>query len=187
MPEAVPPVEEVEDSDYDNPESHALHLPSELISSRTLSPTGKILANMEAKLRFAQATDALSGLRRSLAIRAELSKYKDTQVRGQHANTRARAVLSTAEEKTATYAARYRRARSAYFRLMGPGDWEDTLRALKDGDIRTMATHQDETARTARAGPREGYRTVSWIYMAPGNTEELGEGGCSEKPWISTH
>ena len=57
MPEAVPPVE---DSGYYNPESHALHLPSELISSRTLSPTGEILANMEAKLRFAQATDALS-------------------------------------------------------------------------------------------------------------------------------
>ena len=70
---------------------------------------------------------------------------------------------------------------------MGPGDWEDTLRALKDGDIRTMATHQDETTRTARAGPREGYRMVSWIYVAPGDTEELGEGGCSEKPWISTH
>ena len=49
-----------------------------------------------------------------------------------------------------------------------------------------MVTHQDETARTARSGPREGYHTVSWIYMAPGNTEELGEVGCSEKPWIST-
>ena len=75
---------------------HTLHLPSELISSRTLSPTGKFLANMEAKLRFAQATRALSGLRRSLAIRAELSKSKDTQVRGQHANTCAKILFAFA-------------------------------------------------------------------------------------------
>ena len=101
-PEAVPPVE---DSDYDVPKSHALHLPSEPISSRMLSPTGKILANTEAKLRFAQATDASSGLCRSLAIRAELSKYKDTQVGGRRASTHACALLSTAEEKTVTYAA----------------------------------------------------------------------------------
>ena len=117
MLEAAPPVE---DNDYDNLESHALHLPSELISSPTLSPTGKILANMEAKLHFVQATDTLSGLCRSLTIRAELSKYKDTQVRGQHANTCAHALLSTAEEKIATYATRYRCARLAYFQLMGP-------------------------------------------------------------------
>ena len=127
-----------------------------------------------------QATDALSGLHRSLAICAELLKYKATQVRGQRANTRARALLSTAHEKTATYAARYRRARLAYLQLVGPGDWEDTLRVLNDGDVRTLATHQDKAAQTVKAGPREGYRTVSWIYMAPGNTEELGEGGQSE-------
>jgi hypothetical protein len=179
MPEAVSPAE-VEDGDYDSPESVALHLPSGLIGSHPLSPTGQILANMEAQLRFAQATDALSGLRRSLAICAELSKYKATQVRGQRANTRARALLSTAHEKTAAYAARYRRARLAYLQLVGPGDWEDTLRVLNDGDVRTLATHQDKAAQTVKAGPREGYRTVSWIYMAPGNTEELGEGGQSE-------
>ena len=60
---------------------------------------------MEAQLQFAQATDTLSGLRGSLAIRAELSKYKEMQVRGQHANTRTRALLSTAQEKTAAFAA----------------------------------------------------------------------------------
>ena len=168
-PEAILPTQQTDD---DNPESDALRLPSELISSHMLSPRSQALANMEARLRFAQATDALSGLRRSLAIRAQLSKYKNTQVKGQHANTRTRALLSTAQEKTAAHAARYRRARMAYSQLMGPGDWEDTLKPLMDGDIRTLATHQDEAVLTARTGPREGHRIVSWIYMIPGSTEE---------------
>ena len=161
-----------EDGDCDEPESSSLHLPSVLIHSRSLSPAGQTLANMEAQLRFAQATDALGGLRRSLAIRAELSKYKEMQVRGQHANTRTRALLNTAQEKTTAYAARYRRARSAYYQLMGPGDWENTLRPLMDGDIRTLTTHQDDAVLTARTGPREGHRIMSWIYMAPGTAEE---------------
>lgn len=71
-----------ENDDQDEPEGIALRLPSELIGSRPLSPLAQTLASVEAPLRFAQATDALSGLRRSLAIRAELSRYKGTQVRG---------------------------------------------------------------------------------------------------------
>lgn len=171
-PEAILPTEL---SDHDNPESDTLRLPSELISSLTLSPASQALANMEAQLRFAQATDALSGLRRSLAVRAQLSKYKNTQVRGQHANTRARALLSTAQEKTDAHADRYRRARLAYFQLVGSGNWEDILKPLMDGDIRTLATHQDEAVLTARSGPREGHRTVSWIYMVPGATQESAQ------------
>jgi hypothetical protein len=171
-PKAILPTEQ---SDDDNPESDNLRLPSELISSHMLSPASQALANMEAQLRFAQATDALSSLRRSLAVRAQLSKYKSVQVRGQHANTRARALLSTAQEKTAAHAAQYRRARLAYFQLMGSGDWEDTLKPLMDGDIRTLATHQDEAVLTAKSGPREGHRMVSWIYMTPGTNEESAQ------------
>ena len=171
-PEAILPTEL---SDNNNPESDTLRLPSELISSLALSPASQALANMEARLRFAQATDALSGLRRSLAVHAQLSKYKNTQVRGQHTNTRARALLSTAQEKTDAYAHQYRRARSAYLRLVGSGNWEDTLKPLMDGDIRTLATHQDEAVQTAKSGPREGHRMVSWIYMTPGTNEESAQ------------
>lgn len=127
---------------------------------------------MEASLRFAQATDALSGLRRSLAIRAELSRYKGTQVKGQHANTRARALLGNADEKTAAYASRYRCARLAYMRLVGPSTWELTLRLLNDADIQTLASHQDDDELTFKTGPHEGHCKVSWIYMMPGSCEE---------------
>jgi hypothetical protein len=158
--------------DQNEPEHATLHLPSDLVGGDALSPLAQTLANMEASLRFAQATDALNGLRRSLAIRAELSRYQGMQVRGQHANTRARALLSSADEKTATYASRYHRARLAYMRLVGSGDWELTLRLLNDADIRTLASHQDEHELTRKTGPREGHRKVSWIYMTPGSCDE---------------
>lgn len=169
IPEAALPLE---DCDCDEPESISLHLPSDLTGSCSLSPAGQALAKMEAQLHFAQATDTLSGLRRSLAIHAELSRYKTTQLRGQHASTHARTLLSTAQEKITTYAARYRRARLAYSQLMGPGDWENTLQPLMDGDIQTLATHQDEAELTAKTGYREGHRIISWIYMVPGTAEE---------------
>ena len=138
-PKAILPTEQTDD---DNPESNALHLPSELLSTRMLSPHSQALANMEAQLRFAQATNTLSGLRRSLAIHVQLSKYKNTQVKGQHAYTHTRALLSTAQEKTAAHTARYRHARMAYSQLMGPGDWEDTLKPLMDGD---KAIHESKS------------------------------------------
>ena len=111
VPETVMPTDTEEE---DKPECATLRLPSELVGSCPFSPRVQSLVNMEASLRFAQATDALSGLRQSLAIRTELSRYKGMQVRGQHANTRMRALLSNAGEKTATFASRYRRARLAY-------------------------------------------------------------------------
>ena len=149
MPEAALPPE---DSNCDEPKSSSLHLPSKLIGSCSLLLASQTLTNMEAKLHFAQATDALSGLRGSLAIHAELSKYKETQVRGQHANTRAQALLRLAQEKTTAYAARYCHARLAYSQLMGSGNWESTLRPLMDGDIRTLTAHQDKAVLTVETG-----------------------------------
>ena len=186
VPETVMPT----DTEEDKPECATLRLPSELVGSCPFSPRVQSLANMEASLRFAQATDAVSGLRQSLTIRAELSRYKGMQVRGQHANTRMRALLAGAEEKTMMFASRYRRARLAYARLMGPGDWECILKPLNDADIRPVSSHQDDEGLTARTGPREGHRRVSWIYMMPGGSEDsiqLSDGVlCAYRSTIST-
>ena len=85
--------------DLETPEHSTLQLPSHLVVAAMLSPNSQYLAKMEARLRHAQAADSLNGLRRSLAIRLELSKYKAAEVRGQHANTRARTLLTNAEGK----------------------------------------------------------------------------------------
>ena len=61
---------------------------------------------------------------------------------------------------------------------MGSGDWECILKPLNNADIRAVSSHQDDGL-TARTGPREGHRRVSWIYMTPGGSEDsiqLNEG-----------
>lgn len=158
------------------PEQSKLYLPSDLPRVQLRLSTSQNLANMEARLRFAQSFDALSGLRRSLAVKAELSQFKKVQVRGQHASTRARGLLDSAEDRISMYTARYRRTRAAYMALVGPGTWESTLKVLADNDIRTLSAHQDEAQLNNRTGRREGYRTVSWIYMSSTAPDELHTG-----------
>lgn len=71
--------------------------------------------------------------------------------------------------------------------LAGSGDWERTLKPLHDMDIRTVASHQDHEELTAKTGPREGHRRVSWIYMVPGSSEDstqLNEGEQESKPCL---
>jgi hypothetical protein len=152
-----------------SPETSPLFLPHAVPAAIRTSPLAKSLASMEAKLRFAQASDALIELRRSLCVRAHLTDYKHREVRGQRPNTRARALLDKAEAKTGAAAERYRCARRAYFELVGPGEWEQTLKVLNKSDIRSMAEDEDEDEQQSRrSGPHEGYRLVSWIWMAPG-------------------
>lgn len=172
-PEAV---QLLDASNLDEPEKCSLYVPSELKPLGPLSSVAKRMVFKEARLRLAQCTDALRGIRRSIALREELSRYKSTQVCGQHANTRARSTLDSAQAKLLAIVARYRRARAALLRLHGPGEWESTLRPLNDSDLRPLPAHQDGDLAT---GPREGYRQLSWIFLGQGatNTElELHEG-----------
>lgn len=114
--------------------------------------------------------EALAGLRRSLCTAAHFTQYKNSQVNGQHANTRARALLTKLDSKTRSHADCYRRARRAYIHLNGPGIQEDILQDLRHEHVRAM---QDSTdAVDARAGPREGHRIVSWIWSVPGTLED---------------
>lgn len=161
-------------------ESIPLLLPSQLPPSMRL-PTTQPLAEMESKLRYAQTTDALGQLRHSLCVQAHLTKYKQEHVRGQRPNTRARALIDAAASRTDLIAERYRQARWAYGQLNGPGDWENSLRPLHARDICTLAEDaEDSTLATVRTGPREGHRTLSWIWRAPGvqdsNSPEMHEG-----------
>jgi hypothetical protein len=127
-----------------------------------------VLSDMEARLRYAQLTDTLSGLRRALSVVAELMRYKHKEARGVGMNTRAQSLIDTAQKKVREYVATYRHSRSAYLALSGPGEWEKTLRELHDGDVRFLSSHQDEPTMGKRDGPREGERLVSWIYTTGG-------------------
>lgn len=150
-----------------SPETSPLFLPHAVAASIRTSPLAKSLVSMEAKLHFAQATDALAELRCSLCMRAHLTDYKHREVRGQRPNTRARALLDRAEVKIDLAAERYRYARQAYLQLVGPGEWEQMLKVLNKSDIRSMAEDEDEEGRK-QSGPCEGHRLVSWIWMTRG-------------------
>jgi hypothetical protein len=168
----------------DTPETSPLYLPHELPLTSQLLRNNCDLVKVEAKLRFAQATDSLAELRRALSVFAHLRSYKIREVRGQRANTRANALVERSQARTNAISARYRDARAAYLKLHGPGEWEQHLKELKKDDIRPLVDHEEEPEKTAsqkrKQGPREGHRTLSWIWMAPGvvanDSEEMHSG-----------
>jgi hypothetical protein len=69
-------VEDTQHQSLLHPESIPLHLPSGVINANLSLPSFIKLDEMEAQLCFAQASDALDELRRSLCICAHFEKYK---------------------------------------------------------------------------------------------------------------
>jgi hypothetical protein len=160
------------------PENVPLFLPSQL--PPTIRASRPLVVKMEQELRYAQATDAIVELRQSLTVCAHLTKYKTDQVRGQHANTRARTLLNKAEARTEGIAARYRVARASYLILAGAGEWESVLKPLHQHDIRTLTMQEHATDQSGSNGLGEGHRTLSWIWITAGTADldstEMHEG-----------
>ncbi|KAF9505610.1 hypothetical protein BS47DRAFT_1433238 [Hydnum rufescens UP504] len=134
-----------DDSDC-HPETQLLRLPSQLPSSTHAS--NPHLADMERKLRYAQAMDSIAELHQSLIICAHLTKYKVDQVSGQNPNTRAWTLLNKAEAQTNRIAMRYSVAQKSYLTLAG-------------------SAHEDDAAQRPRDSPGEGHQTLSWIWITP--------------------
>jgi hypothetical protein len=163
------------------PEDHPLPIPSSLPKAVANETVHYRLAEMERLIRFSQANDALASLRRSLALLGDIRQFKQHRVTGQHAQTRAYAQVMRAQELIDLYAARYRRARSAYVALGGAIDDKSELKELRKEDVRVLTSPQSESMMTLdQLG--EGYRQVSWIYLAPSSTNtnspEYLEGTC---------
>ena len=139
----------------------AFDLPLLLPSSSPAVPVNTSLQDIEWRLRHAQAHDALEGIRRHLRLCSHLYRFKDRFIQGQRANTRARSVIQTAQDKVDEHASRYCRARTALTSLgpvLGKSRWERTFQVLGDEDIRQMTEGE--------AGQSEGKRTLSWIWRS---------------------
>ncbi|KAG6824257.1 hypothetical protein H0H92_007533 [Tricholoma furcatifolium] len=131
------------------------------------------LAEVEWKLRIAQACEALDALRSNLQIWSHLYKFKDRFVRGQHANTRARNSIETVQARIQAAAEEYRAAYVALESLcillcnatdlgeLNVENWRLTLLPLEAGDIRELAEADNERI-------SEGRRVVSWIWRTLG-------------------
>ncbi|KAH7918799.1 hypothetical protein BV22DRAFT_1199825 [Leucogyrophana mollusca] len=158
----------------EKPEDIKLWLPSQLEPSVTCDTR---LQNYEWRLRFAQAGDALNDVRRYVRLESYLLGFKDRNLRGQGANTRARNTLAKVAMRRETAKSRYDAARGALKALggvLGKVGWESAYQELTGNDMRSI---QD-----LLAGETEGRRTLSWIWKTsgilsrPDNDEGLQDG-----------
>ncbi|KAF8132456.1 hypothetical protein EV363DRAFT_1163307 [Boletus edulis] len=163
------------------PENFKLWLPSELMPSTPCSP---LLRHYEWQLRHAQAHDALDSLRQALRCRSYLYKFKDANLRGQGANTRARNLLKKVDTRIEAASVQYQTAYNALTAL-GPllqrSSWQldlQPLRTLRAEDIRAMTDLLD--------GETMGRKSISWIWkvrgaMATTTTDDAAENAIAQE------
>ncbi|KAJ8697361.1 hypothetical protein PTI98_004171 [Pleurotus ostreatus] len=144
------------------PESILLYLPSFFSVDQRASICPSELSHLENRLRFAQATEALTKLRRQLRTRSFAHSYKTRNVHSQGAYTRSRLLQNQIEVRIKAIRVQYMMAREALLSLQGPGDWESSLRPLLPEDIRGI------NERTLTAEEQEEYkRTRMLAGMSP--------------------
>ena len=119
------------------PEHQHLWLPSALPSAQRTHNCSKALVDIEINLREAQCHDILDKIRNVQRGRLAFIGFRNRNVRGQNPNTRAKDTLDRLEDKTKSLAVKYRNSRKALLELLGPGDWEKSLRILRNGDLTT--------------------------------------------------
>lgn len=175
---------------YGHPEESKLFMPSELsvVDRRKYCPPE--LAELEERVRWAEAIDALEDMRNHLRTRSFSNSFKKANITGQIRNSRAREVQARIDDKVRAAELRYRRARGAYMTLHGPGDWEIVLKPLDKSDVRAL----NERERTAQeVHEQEKLRSRLGLGLDPtstiaegrvqAQTSTIGEG--SRRPsWI---
>lgn len=115
-----------------------IHLPSSLSSADRATVCIPGIVDVEDRLRYGQACEALEDLRRQLRTRTFTAKFKTKNVAGQGAYTRTRILQDQIEVKIRSARARYCAARSSLLALRGPGEWEEILQVLKAEDVRAL-------------------------------------------------
>ena len=96
------------------------------------------LFKFEWRLRFAQAHDALSDIRRLLILRLRLHRSKERFACGQYHNTRGVAVLNRVNNRIQLHAKKYRHTHILLQRLateLLTVGWDHQLKPLQDEDI----------------------------------------------------
>ncbi|KDQ26081.1 hypothetical protein PLEOSDRAFT_169883 [Pleurotus ostreatus PC15] len=134
------------------PETMPLFLPSffpKAIRSEICPPD---ICNLEDRLRFVQASEALAKLRRQLQTRSFAHSYKTRNVNSQGAYTHSCLLQNQIEVCIKAIHVVYNIAREALISLRGTGDWQNSLRPLLPEDIRGI------NERTLNAEEQEEYR-----------------------------
>ncbi|KAJ7016357.1 hypothetical protein C8F04DRAFT_1281636 [Mycena alexandri] len=176
--------EERRDSDEPAPraEDIKLWMPSELKPDARRRACRKGLAEVEAKVRRAQCTDALNDLRSRLHAQKHLITWRNSNSVGQRAATCSATLIGRVGDRIARVAAKYRRAREALIELKG-ASFAPEFRVLEAKDISTnMEEESDAAARRklgrlgsskrARNEPTELNKMFSWLWTVAGGPGE---------------
>ncbi|VDC00092.1 unnamed protein product [Peniophora sp. CBMAI 1063] len=164
-----------------------LWLPSDVDATDDCAP--RALRALEIRVRWAAMSDELGNLMHQLRLRGCLNRFKIMNISGQRANTRARTAQDAVDANVKAAANAYRRHRSAYFNLVGPGDWQKTMRTLADSDCRGLGDRLIEqiegmsvkqarefvALRKGSASSGETKDKLPWIWYRKGNPED-GDG-----------
>ncbi|KAL0056654.1 hypothetical protein AAF712_016740 [Marasmius tenuissimus] len=141
------------------PKTLRLFLPSSLNSElRKLCPPD--VMDIEERLPYAQAYDSLARLRAQLGARAVAYKRQSRVAPSQGNYTTTRALQDQIEVKVTASKMTYRSARDALMVLVGPGEWTDWLRELKDDNVRGITERllkDNEKEELQRAQELAGY------------------------------
>jgi hypothetical protein len=185
------------------PEVTRLFMPSEIADRRVRERVCAMgLPTIEARLREAEAAEALESVRVGLCTRTMTNRYKLRNYTGQGLMTKGQGILRQINIRIHIAKLRYRYSRAALVALRGHGDWEERLRMLSDDDIHSLnervltdeekaqnkhwadlggAIIEGGIARAAGVASGEGSHTLSWIWYQVGagegeNDERLEEG-----------
>jgi hypothetical protein len=128
-----------DDKMMSTPEKIPLHLPSSLPAEKRATICVPGLAEVEDRLRFAQACEALTDLRCQLTKRTYASRYRTANISSQTHFTRFRELQDQTDSKIKAACSRYQVARSGLLHLRGKGEWELRLQELRPEDIRGLS------------------------------------------------
>ncbi|KAL1671667.1 hypothetical protein EV122DRAFT_284713 [Schizophyllum commune] len=186
MPGAQDYIEELESNDVRavDAEHHKIYMPSDIPANRRRAICAEGLPEKELRLRVAQGHDILSRLRRKLHAKQYYIEWRNKHATGQKQSTRARALLSTLQEKIDLDVVAYRRTRQAILSLRNV-EHDDAFPPLLHSDLTLegeLAEPDDAAqARLSRAGSSArptrihvstGKHKMSWIWTARGAPSE---------------
>ncbi|KAF8168597.1 hypothetical protein K438DRAFT_1616101, partial [Mycena galopus ATCC 62051] len=178
------------------PEATRLFMPSEVpLSSTRARACATGLPEIEARMRYGEAGQALEVLRHGLRTRTMTNRYKlrNFTGEGQAKMTRGQGILRQINIKIHHAKVHYRYSRAALLALRGHGAWEVELKVLDDDDVRALneqALTAEEKAQnahwaelggafieggaalTAGLAAGEGSHTLSWIWYTVGKEVE---------------
>lgn len=137
------------------PENAKLWLPSAIPTEMRDIVCADNVDTIEERLRRARAYDALDGVRHTLRVKTKMVQFKNKNIWGQWSSGKSREVIDRVHQRVKTFVERYRRSRAGLLQLVGPGVWEEELRVMEQGDVRSYVDVEAKSHGPGRRGTNE--------------------------------